>query len=90
MLWRRDNRDWLCRLPPRIELWLLDLDVVDLVTHSQTGEQRTQLGYADANAAGWFNGPPYAVAETVIDEDALEACVKLVGGTQPSACHRCV
>ncbi|WP_201274196.1 hypothetical protein [Microvirga brassicacearum] len=23
---------------------------------------------------GWFNGPPYAVAETVFDEDDLEAC----------------
>ena len=22
----------------------------------------------------WFNGPPYAVAETVFDEDDMEAC----------------
>ena len=28
----------------------------------------------DAADATWYNGPPYAVAETVFDEDDLEGC----------------
>lgn len=32
------------------------------------------LSRADADAQGWFDGPPYAVAERVFDEDDLEVC----------------
>ena len=35
---------------------------------------RTPLSGSDAEASGWFDGPPYAVAESVFDEDSLEAC----------------
>ncbi len=28
----------------------------------------------DAPDASWYNGPPYAVAEVVFDEDDLEGC----------------
>lgn len=29
---------------------------------------------ADAEADGWFRGPPYGVAETVFDEDDIRLC----------------
>lgn len=32
------------------------------------------LSGAEAQATGWFDGPPYAVAEIVFDEDDFEAC----------------
>ncbi|WEJ11736.1 hypothetical protein [Sinorhizobium prairiense] len=32
------------------------------------------LTYEQANAAGWFIGPPYAVAELVFDENDLKSC----------------
>ncbi|MBZ3693262.1 AbiU2 domain-containing protein [Phyllobacterium calauticae] len=32
------------------------------------------LSRTEAEQQGWFDGPPYAVAEHVIDEDDLEAC----------------
>jgi hypothetical protein len=32
------------------------------------------LSRSEAQAQGWFNGPPYAVAEFVFDEDDLEEC----------------
>jgi hypothetical protein len=32
----------------------------------------------------WFNGPPYAVAETVFDEEDMQAC-EPVGATTQSA-----
>ena len=39
-------------------------------------EVHTNLGLLDGSKAqqdGWFNGPPYAVAETVFDENDLTA-----------------
>ena len=50
---------------------------VDEVQVSESDERQIQtrkLSEAEANAAGWFLGPPYAVAELVFDEDDLESC----------------
>ena len=38
-------------------------------------ELRRTLKCAEAEAEGWFNGPPYAVAETVFDENDIPACI---------------
>jgi hypothetical protein len=46
-----------------------------------TPEMRRTLGYAEAEAEGWFNGPPYAVLESVFDEDFLDDCT-LEPGTE--------
>jgi hypothetical protein len=32
------------------------------------------LSGAEAEAEGWFRGPPYAVAESVFDENDIEGC----------------
>ena len=37
-------------------------------------ERRRVLSRAEAEAEGWFNGPPYAVVESVFDEYHLEGC----------------
>jgi hypothetical protein len=37
-------------------------------------EQRRTLSRDEAEAEGWFNGPPYAVAEHVFDEYDQEGC----------------
>ncbi len=34
------------------------------------------LAYNEAKAEGWFRGPPYAVAESVFDENDMLACFK--------------
>lgn len=44
---------------------------MDMKTKIKT--ERTMTG-AEAAREGWFNGPPYAVAERVFDEYDLEAC----------------
>jgi hypothetical protein len=36
--------------------------------------KRRLLDRAAAEAEGWFNGPPYAVAEHVFDEYDIEGC----------------
>ena len=35
---------------------------------------RRSLTQAEAEAEGWFNGPPYVVAEVVFDEHDQEGC----------------
>lgn len=48
---------------------------IDSVTVAGTAlERRRLLSRAEAEAQGWFNGPPYAVAESVFDENDIEAC----------------
>jgi hypothetical protein len=37
-------------------------------------DSRHTLDRADAERDGWFNGPPYAVAEAVFDEYDIEDC----------------
>lgn len=46
------------------------------ISSSRRGEPVTQrtLSQAEAEAIGWFNGPPYGVVEHVFDEDDREAC----------------
>jgi hypothetical protein len=36
----------------------------------------------------WFDGPPYAVAEHVFDEDSIAACTLLRNGDAPDAMPR--
>jgi hypothetical protein len=37
-------------------------------------ERRRLLSRPEAEAEGWFNGPPYAMAESVFDEYDMEGC----------------
>ena len=39
-------------------------------------ERQTTLSRAESEAQGWFKGPPYAVAETVFDENDIGGCTK--------------
>jgi hypothetical protein len=41
---------------------------------SNVPELRRTLNYAEAEAEGWFNGPPYAGVEKVFDEYDQEVC----------------
>jgi len=41
---------------------------------SNAPELRKTLGGPEAEAEGWFNGPPYVVAESVFDENDIEGC----------------
>jgi hypothetical protein len=42
-------------------------------------EMKRTLTKEEAEADGWFNGPPYAAAEMVFDEDDMKGC-ELVKG----------
>jgi hypothetical protein len=52
------------------------VEPVEIATHdANTGETTPRtLTKAEAEADGWFVGPPYAVAEMVFDEEDIEGC----------------
>ena len=43
------------------------------------GTEPQRLNHDEATARGWFNGPPYAVAEVLFDEDDQAGCCPIVG-----------
>ena len=51
------------------------VDEVELTTKHEDGAiTHSTLSHDEAAAKGWFDGPPFAVAELVFDEHDLEAC----------------
>jgi hypothetical protein len=66
------GRQWRCTDIGTRTIIAIRLDSVDV--GSTNPELRRTLGYAEAEADGWFKGPPYAVAEDVFDEDSIAGC----------------
>jgi hypothetical protein len=66
------GRQWRCSDIGTRTIVAIRLDEVRV--GSDRPELRRTLGRAEAEAEGWFNGPPYAVAETVFDEYDQEGC----------------
>jgi hypothetical protein len=66
------GRQWRCTdLGQRI-IVAIRIDEVDV---DSTGpSRRGPLSREEAEAGGWFSGPPYGVAEVVLDEHDLPAC----------------
>lgn len=69
---RCGDRDWRCTDKGSRVVVAIRLDCVKV--GSNNPRLRRTLNRADADAEGWFNGPPYAVCEYVFDEDAQENC----------------
>jgi hypothetical protein len=66
------GRQWRCTDIGTRTVIAIRIDRVEV--GSPNPELRRTLNRAEAEAEGWFNGPPYASAETVFDEDFLPAC----------------
>ncbi len=66
------GRQWRCTDIGTRTIVAICLDRVEV--GSPSPELRRTLGRAEAEVEGWFNGPPYAVAESVFDEDDIEGC----------------
>ena len=47
---------------------------IDRVEVGGSPALRHSLSGAEAEAEGWFRGPPYTVAESVFDENDIEGC----------------
>jgi hypothetical protein len=68
------DRLWRCTDVGSRTVLAIRIDQVEKATYDGRRETRTILTRAEAEAEGWFNGPPYGVAEAVFDEYDLEAC----------------
>jgi hypothetical protein len=66
------GRQWRCTDVGRRTIIAIRIDRV--AVGSGPPERRRILSRAEAEAEGWFNGPPYAVVESVFDEYDLEGC----------------
>lgn len=66
------GRQWRCTDIGTRTVVAIRLDQVEVA--SSASKRHRTLGRAEAEAEGWFDGPPYAVAEHVFDEDDLECC----------------
>jgi hypothetical protein len=50
------------------------VDRVEATSMDNKGISTNILSQSKAESQGWFDGPPYTVAESVFDEDDLEVC----------------
>ena len=69
------GRRWRCTDVGTRVVVAIRVDEATLASHRDgvTTTTRTISG-EEAEAIGWFDGPPYGVLETVFDEDDLEVC----------------
>lgn len=67
-----DGRQWRCTDIGTRTIIAICVDHVEI--GSASPERRRTLSRDEAEAERWFNGPPYAVAESVFDEYDIEDC----------------
>lgn len=72
------GRQWRCTDIGMRTIVAIRIDQVEVASNEP--ELRRTLNRAEAEAEGWFNGPPYAVSETVFDEYEQEGCTLTPGG----------
>jgi len=63
---------WRCTDVGTRVIVAIRIDAVEIGSNEPS--LRRTLNREQAETEGWFNGPPYAVAEIVFDEDDLEGC----------------
>jgi hypothetical protein len=69
---RRSDRQWLCTdIGARV---IIPIRIDSVEVGNSAPNQRRILSRDEAEAEGWFNGPPYAVTEVVFDEDDMQGC----------------
>jgi hypothetical protein len=66
------GRQWRCTDIGTRTIVAIRLDGFEV--GSDVPERRRTLSRAEAEAEGWFNGPPYAVVESVFDEHDMDGC----------------
>jgi hypothetical protein len=75
------GRTWRCTDIGIRTIVAIRIDAIEV--GSNDPNRRRTLGRIEAEAEGWFNGPPYAVAEHVFDENDLDGCHRLAEAPAP-------
>jgi hypothetical protein len=73
------EKRWRCTDKGTRTIVAICLNDVECVSYKDGEEMKETLTGEEADADGWFNGPPYAVAETVFDEEDMEGCEPVRG-----------
>jgi len=74
MLFRSDDRVFKCTDIGTRTVIAIRVDQVEKTTATGDSARTSVLSGEEAAREGWFNGPPYAVAEFVFGEYDLEGC----------------
>jgi hypothetical protein len=75
------DRRWRCTDVGMRTVVAICVAPVEIETlHEDGARTRRTLTKAEAEAEGWFNGPPYGVLESVFDEYDLEGCEPVPAG----------
>jgi hypothetical protein len=65
---------WRCTDVGTRTIVAIRIDLVESTTIVDGRRVRRYLNQVEADLEGWFNGPPYALAERVFDEDDILGC----------------
>jgi hypothetical protein len=68
------DRQWRCTDRGVRTVIAIRIDATEITINEAGSTTSRTLLREEAERDGWFNGPPYAVAEHVIDEYDLEGC----------------
>jgi hypothetical protein len=68
------GRRWRCTDVGSRVIVAIRLDDIEIAQSSRGVISHRTLSREEAERDGWFNGPPYPVAEHVFDEDDQEGC----------------
>ena len=66
-----DTGQWRCTDVGTRTITAIEISEVQVTHQADDGQLRSEVVCADSS---WFSGPPYAVAESVFDEDSMVAC----------------
>ena len=72
VFWSSD-RQWRCTDVGTRVIVAIRIDAAEIGSNEPS--LRRTLNREQAEADGWFDGPPYAVAEVVFDEDDFGVCL---------------
>lgn len=68
------GKRWRCTDVGTRTIVAICLSETNFTRSSDVAEITFTLTYDQAEADGWFDGPPYAVEEIVFDENDVEGC----------------
>ena len=71
---RSGDKTFRCTDIGKRTITAIRVDMVDITQMTGGRFVSKTLDRDEAEAEGWFAGPPYAVAELVFDEDGIKAC----------------
>jgi hypothetical protein len=68
------GRRWRCTEIATRTIKAIPFDSIKIVESGPNWRRERTLTHEEAEQQGWFNGPPYALAEYVFNENDIRGC----------------